>query len=212
MAEEQHTQQTFSEADDAQATPERADDASGVVPASTPDAEMTPPPTEAPQDVSVQAEHADDPIAWSDAQPSRAASEENEHATEPEAEATSQPPPPPSVWQTLRRWLWQSPGERREEETRRLQTLNKAIDRHPNSPANYLLRAELLMNQGNYTLAEADLQRALALSAEQSVNNDWGVVAQATLDRAQQGLHRLHKRYTPAKSAADAQHHHEEKS
>jgi len=72
----------------------------------------------------------------------------------------------------------------------RLEQLAAAIERHPQSPANYVLRGELYLDARNYALAEADFLRALELSEQGAETADWGYIHRAFNDRAREGLRR----------------------
>ena len=71
---------------------------------------------------------------------------------------------------------------------RQLQALNSAIDLHPDSPMNYVLRGELYLSFDEPALAEADFRQALSLAQADYATSRWGLVAQAVQDRAQTGL------------------------
>ncbi len=77
---------------------------------------------------------------------------------------------------------------------RRLHDLSNAIDLHPDSPTNYVLRGELYLNVGEAALAEADFRQALSLAQADYGTSRWGVVAQAVQDRARAGLTKAHGR------------------
>ena len=88
--------------------------------------------------------------------------------------------------------------------TERWHNLNWAIAAYPDVAANYVLRGELLLKQGDTLGAISDFRRALELAAEQVETEDWGVVAQAVQDRALAGLRdALHRaaRYNSIPSA-----------
>lgn len=70
----------------------------------------------------------------------------------------------------------------------RLWDLDQTIAAYPDAPSNYVLRGELYLEIGEYELAYADFQRALALAEQQTQNSDWGIIAQAMQDRAQDGI------------------------
>lgn len=70
----------------------------------------------------------------------------------------------------------------------RLVALDIAIGEHPQAAVNYLLRGELLLDQGCESLAEADFERAVALIEERLRVNDWDSVGQVLLSRAEAGL------------------------
>jgi len=70
----------------------------------------------------------------------------------------------------------------------RWRNLNWAIAAFPNIAANYVLRGELLLRQGDTPGAIADFRKALELAAAQVDVEDWGVVAQSVQDRALVGL------------------------
>jgi ParB-like chromosome segregation protein Spo0J len=72
----------------------------------------------------------------------------------------------------------------------RLARLNDAIAASPDEPANYLLRGELLNEEGRCELAAADFERALALARAGLPDESWGLVGQVLQDRALAGLAR----------------------
>jgi tetratricopeptide (TPR) repeat protein len=84
-----------------------------------------------------------------------------------------------SLWQRLRRVF---------SSRERWRNLNWAIAAYPHVAANYVLRGELLLKQGDTPGAIADFRRALDLAAAQVDKEDWGVVAQSLQDRALVGL------------------------
>ena len=65
---------------------------------------------------------------------------------------------------------------------------------YPKVAANYVLRGELLMKQGDTPGAIADFQKALDLAVVQVEVEAWGVVAQSVQDRALVGLREALKR------------------
>jgi tetratricopeptide (TPR) repeat protein len=75
--------------------------------------------------------------------------------------------------------------------TERLVALTRAIERHPESAANYVLRGELFLDIGEKARAAQDFQAALRLTEAQFAEDDWGLVAQALQDRAIAGLERV---------------------
>jgi len=85
----------------------------------------------------------------------------------------------PSLWQRIR-----AAFSRQE----RWRDLNWAIAAFPNVAANYVLRGEFLLRQGDTLGAIADFRKALELAAVQVEADDWGVVAQSVQDRALVGL------------------------
>jgi tetratricopeptide (TPR) repeat protein len=103
-------------------------------------------------------------------------------------------PEQPSIWGRLRRWVWPSASERRERIGQRLHELNRAIEHYPDAPANFVVRGELYLETGAVELAIQDFSRALELATEQFEESDWGVLAQAMRDRAQQGLEEATRR------------------
>lgn len=80
---------------------------------------------------------------------------------------------------------------RRTYTTERLIALSRAIERHPESPANYVVRGELFLEIGQQARAAEDFQMALVLAEAQFANDDWGLVSQALQDRALAGLSRI---------------------
>ncbi|MEO8393756.1 MAG: tetratricopeptide repeat protein, partial [Chloroflexota bacterium] len=85
----------------------------------------------------------------------------------------------PSWWQRLR-------GSFSQRE--RWRNLNWSIAAYPNVAANYVLRGELLLKQGDTPGAIADFRKALDLAMVDVEKEDWGVVAQSVQDRALVGL------------------------
>lgn len=88
-------------------------------------------------------------------------------------------------WQAIRRLLVPSPAQL---DHARLKALNRTIDRYPESASGYVLRGELYLSAGYYTLAADDFNAALTHAARQLQTEKWGVVAQSVQDRAQYGL------------------------
>lgn len=118
--------------------------------------------------------------------------------TEPAPVANKEPPPnqasvrkPAKVgWLTM--LLFGSRSQRALEA--RLRSLNQTIELYPDAASNYVLRGELFLNVGEYAMAEADFRMALTLAETQFEISDWGLVEQATRDRAQEGLKRARRR------------------
>ena len=78
--------------------------------------------------------------------------------------------------------------------------LDDAIALNPDAAVNYVLRGEIYMKLKNNTLAAADFEHALSLTAESVENSDWGFLEQVMQDRARQGLRRVLPRLTQANS------------
>jgi tetratricopeptide (TPR) repeat protein len=89
-----------------------------------------------------------------------------------------------SFWRRLKKILFGS----NEEIEQRLRSLSLAIEKYPDTPANYVLRGELYLDVGEHELAAADFQRALEQAAAQFETSDWGGIAQVMRDRAESGL------------------------
>jgi tetratricopeptide (TPR) repeat protein len=104
---------------------------------------------------------------------------------EPEHEAHTTVP----FW---RRW-WPSAQERQAQLEDRLRGLDEAIARHPDEPANYVVRGELYLKLNHYDLAARDFQRGLELARRDLETRNWGIVAQTMQDRALKGLERAQK-------------------
>ena len=64
----------------------------------------------------------------------------------------------------------------------------------PESPVNYVLRAEVYTDLREYALAQADFQRAIELAQVQFELADWGFLDQAMRDRAVTGLEKVQRR------------------
>ena len=93
-----------------------------------------------------------------------------------------------ALWQNLRRAFLPTYGERAEQVVRRVSHLSRTIESSPDSPTNYVLRGELYLETGDYTAAASDFRTALDLATARVENEDWGIIAQAMQDRAQEGL------------------------
>jgi Tfp pilus assembly protein PilF len=75
----------------------------------------------------------------------------------------------------------------------RMAALNRALEAAPDVAANYVLRGELFRQRGQYMLARDDFARALQLAEEQLEAQRWGLVLQATADRARENLRRIQR-------------------
>lgn len=71
---------------------------------------------------------------------------------------------------------------------RQLYLLDLAIETYPDAPVNTLMRGEYWIEQGQYPLAERDLQAALELAEEALVTSDWAYLYQSYVDRADELL------------------------
>lgn len=91
-------------------------------------------------------------------------------------------------WQNLRKLFLPTPRERADHFAQRISRLSAAVELHPDSPTNFVLRGELYLEMGDYALAKDDFERALELAVSQTEIDDWGIVAQAVQDRAHDGL------------------------
>jgi|FLYN01.1.fsa_nt_gi tetratricopeptide (TPR) repeat protein len=96
---------------------------------------------------------------------------------------------PETFWERLKKILFSS----REGTEQRLRNLSLAIEKYPETPANYVLRGELYLDAGEYELAAADFRRALELASAQFEASDWGGIAQVMRDRAEAGLERARR-------------------
>jgi hypothetical protein len=79
----------------------------------------------------------------------------------------------------------------------RLEAIDAAIRRAPDSAENYLLRAEVLLDRGrrgDELAAAVDLYRALMLAERQIAEADWGISLQITRDQARTLLDELAER------------------
>jgi len=72
----------------------------------------------------------------------------------------------------------------------RVELLTAAIELHPDAPANYVLRGELLLEGGDDELAVSDFHKALELAEDQAETANWGYIYRALADRAREGLRR----------------------
>jgi Tfp pilus assembly protein PilF len=70
--------------------------------------------------------------------------------------------------------------------------LTEAIERYPDSPVNYVLRGEALLDGGDKDLAADDFMKALALAEPRADTANWGYINRALADRARDGLRRAH--------------------
>jgi tetratricopeptide (TPR) repeat protein len=109
----------------------------------------------------------------------------------PKEQATLQlPKQKVSGWQRL----WQFIGGGSADIANRMHHLTQAIEDAPESPVNYVLRAELYLKMREYALAQADFQRAYELADVQFQLADWGLVDQVMRDRALAGLEKVKRR------------------
>src|SRR5258708_7965573 len=69
-----------------------------------------------------------------------------------------------------------------------LDELSAAIEHYPDAPANYVLRGELYLDEGQIALAAQDFQRALELADPLAESATWGYINEALADRAREGL------------------------
>lgn len=76
----------------------------------------------------------------------------------------------------------------------RLNQLNEAIERAPQTPSNFVLRGELYLEAGLYELARDDFRHGYALAAAQYERSSWGILAQVMADRALVGLQKAEKK------------------
>lgn len=70
----------------------------------------------------------------------------------------------------------------------RQQYLDWAIESNPTTAVNYLLRAELWLQQDQVENALNDFEQALVLAQVELEASDWGYAQQALLDRAHHGI------------------------
>ena len=105
----------------------------------------------------------------------------------PEAAQVADQPAP--FWQ---RWL-ASLISSDEQRSQRLRELSLAIEAYPQTVANYVLRGELFLQDRQTHLARADFEKALRLATQQIESSRWGLIDQAMLERAQQGLARVRR-------------------
>jgi len=81
-------------------------------------------------------------------------------------------------------------GRRLTEIISRVDVLTEAIERHPDSPVNYVLRGEVLLEGGDNDLAAQDFLKALELAEPRAETANWGYIHRAMADRAREGLRR----------------------
>ena len=93
-----------------------------------------------------------------------------------------------SFWGWVRQQLFRQDVVGRLEE--RLRILTYAIERHPDGAANYVLRGEFWLVQGDYESARSDFEIAAELAAAEFEDTPWGIMAQGLRDRALNGLKR----------------------
>lgn len=96
----------------------------------------------------------------------------------------------PPVWSRLLGQIFGRPGL----DDGRLRRLDRAVARHPDAPANYVLRGELYLRAGEPDLAAVDFETALDLASARLERDDWGVLSQAIRDQAEYGLERARRR------------------
>jgi Tfp pilus assembly protein PilF len=111
---------------------------------------------------------------------------EPEQEAEVFAEAAVQPP---TFLERIRGMLFGSDAQMEE----RLRELTHAITMRPTAPSNYVLRGELYLDAKLPDLAAEDFQTALELASAQFETRNWGIVAQAAIDRAQAGIKKAQK-------------------
>jgi tetratricopeptide (TPR) repeat protein len=70
----------------------------------------------------------------------------------------------------------------------RIETLSRAIEQHPDSPANYVLRGDAYLELGKREEAVEDYLAALQLA--EGRQTDWEYLNRSFMDRARQGLRR----------------------
>ena len=99
-----------------------------------------------------------------------------------------------SLWQTLRAMFTPPADAQPNKLQRHLYELNALIDRHPDAPANYVLRGELYLKAGRVHEAILDFERALEIASADLETRDWAVVAQVIENRARVGLQRATRR------------------
>lgn len=75
----------------------------------------------------------------------------------------------------------------------RVEELTYAIQRHPEAPVNYVLRAEVLLDNRNWDEAFADFEKALELIEVRAETDKWEYIDRALADRAHEGLRRLRR-------------------
>ena len=121
------------------------------------------------------------------------AAQETEETYEPGPEDADQPAEPERVsfWHRVRRFFFQTAGEKAAEQRQRMADLNRAISDNPQAAANYLLRGELRLERGQYELARHDFMQAIELAEAQFENDQWGLVAQSVMDRARERLRQV---------------------
>ncbi|MEP6987311.1 MAG: hypothetical protein ABI970_17030, partial [Chloroflexota bacterium] len=100
--------------------------------------------------------------------------------TVPEAFTPEKVKPQLTGWQQIRSFFFGGSSA----EAIRLNNLTQSIEDAPESPVNYVLRAELYMGLREYALAQADFQRAIEVAEIQFELADWGLLDQVTRDRA----------------------------
>ena len=76
----------------------------------------------------------------------------------------------------------------KQDSSERRKMLSESIALFPQSPINYILRGELYLEEGSYTLAAEDFNQALKLAQEQLKAQRFGITAQILQDRAWAGL------------------------
>ena len=96
----------------------------------------------------------------------------------------------PGGWQRIRNFFFGGSAD----VAARLNNLTQSIEDAPESPVNYVLRAELYMEMREYALAQSDFQRASELAETQFELADWGLLDQVMRDRALAGLEKVQRR------------------
>lgn len=70
----------------------------------------------------------------------------------------------------------------------RFYLLNRALERQPDAPANYVMRGELLLARGDTEGARRDFEKAVELAETRAESANWGYINRALVDRAREGL------------------------
>lgn len=70
----------------------------------------------------------------------------------------------------------------------RLYLLNRAIERYPDAPSNYVMRGELLLASSDIEGARHDFEMAIELAETRAESANWGYINRALVDRARERL------------------------
>jgi hypothetical protein len=110
-----------------------------------------------------------------------------------------------SLWQRFWRWIYPSQAMREKATVERFLLLDDAIYREPAVAVNYVIRGELYLQRGEIENAAADFEQGEELAHSDFAESRWGLVAQATRDRARRGLEMANKQRRHLRASSSRQ-------